>query len=78
MQRLWEYLDEELPLAETECMRHHLAKCPMCGPHAAFERRLLDRIAAVKPGCADTAAVRRRIIATLARPRTAGTAELHE
>lgn len=69
MQRLWEHLDDELPLAEAECMRHHLAKCPMCGPHAAFEQRLLDRIAAVKPRCADTAAVRRRIIAMLAALR---------
>lgn len=66
MQRLWEYLDDELPRPETECMRHHLAECPRCGPHAAFEQRLLDRIAAVRPGYGDTAAVRRRIVATLA------------
>ena len=65
MQRLWEYLDEELPRAEEECMRHHLTQCPTCGPHAAFERRLLDRIAAVRPRCDDTAAVRRRITARL-------------
>lgn len=66
MQRLWEYLDEELPRAEAECMRHHLAACPTCGPQVVFERRLLDRIAAAKPRCADGTAVRRRIIARLA------------
>jgi hypothetical protein len=66
MERLWEYLDEELPRAEAECMRHHLAECPTCGPHAAFEQRLLDRIAGVRPDHGDTIAVRRRVTATLA------------
>jgi anti-sigma factor (TIGR02949 family) len=66
MRRLWEYLDDEMPRAEAECMRHHLAGCPTCGPHAVFEQRLLDRIAAVRSRCGDIAAVRRRIIATLA------------
>lgn len=66
MGRLWEYLDDELPRADAACMRHHLAHCPTCGPHAAFERRFLNRIAAVSPRCADAAAVRRRVVARLA------------
>lgn len=65
MQRVWEYLDDELPRAETARLRHHVRDCATCGPHFRFERRLLDRIAAVRPTCADTAAVRRRIIARL-------------
>ncbi|HEX4935446.1 MAG TPA: anti-sigma factor [Gemmatimonadaceae bacterium] len=66
MQRLWEYLDDELPGAESRRMRHHLAECSRCAPHVAFERRLLDRIAAIRPSCGDAPAVRRRIIGTLA------------
>lgn len=67
LRRLWEYLDDELPEAEAEQMRHHLAECPTCGPHAAFERRLLDRIAAVRPEYGELGAVRARIAALLAR-----------
>ena len=66
MQRLWEYLDEELPRPEAESIRHHLTECRSCGPHAAFEKRFLTRIAAVRLHCADAPAVRRRIVGRLA------------
>jgi anti-sigma factor RsiW len=67
MRRLWEYLDEELPEAEAEDVGRHLAKCPRCGPHAAFEQRLLDRIAAVRPECGELAALQERIAGVLRR-----------
>jgi hypothetical protein len=66
MGRLWEFLDEELPQLESECMRHHLARCPTCGTSAAMRKRFLQRLAAVRSTCGDTPAVRRRISATLA------------
>lgn len=66
MQRLWEYLDEELPRPEAESIRHHLTECLSCRPHAAFEKRFLARIAAVRPQCVDAPGVRRRIVGRLA------------
>jgi hypothetical protein len=69
MRQLWEYLDDEMPRGDAACMRHHLSHCPTCGPHAVFEQRLLDRIAAMRPECGDVAAVRRRIMAILALQR---------
>ena len=66
LQRLWEYLDEELPRREAESIRHHLTECRSCGPYAAFEQRFLVRIAAVRSHCTDARAVRRRIVGRLA------------
>jgi anti-sigma factor (TIGR02949 family) len=67
MRRLWEYLDEELPEAETEDVGRHLAKCPRCGRRAAFEQRLLERITAVAPEYGELAALRERIAGVLRR-----------
>jgi anti-sigma factor RsiW len=63
---LWEYLDDELPETEASEMRDHVTGCPRCGPHAAFERRLLDRIGAVRPEAGESSALRARIAAVLA------------
>ena len=70
VQRLWEYLDEEVPRREAERIRHHLTECGSCEPHAAFERRFLVRIAAVRFHCAEAPAVRRRIVGRLALQRS--------
>jgi anti-sigma factor RsiW len=59
--RLWEYLDDELPLREAALVRRHVQDCPQCGPLAAFDRALLDRIAAVEPAHHDLTALRGRI-----------------
>jgi len=66
MQRLWEYLDEELPRPEAESIGHHLMECRSCGPHAASERRFLARIGALRLQGADAPVVRRRIVGRLA------------
>ena len=66
LRRLWDYLDDELPETEAREMRDHVPGCPRCGPHAAFERRLLDRIRAVRPEPGDLGALRDRIAAVLA------------
>lgn len=65
LRRLWEYLDQELPEAEMESMRRHVEECPRCGPVARFERRLLERIAAVRPDPAEVAEFRGRLTSTL-------------
>ena len=67
MRRLWEYLDRELPDPESEVIQRHVAKCPRCGPRAAFEQRFLDRIAAVRPEYAELAELRERIARVLRR-----------
>ena len=66
MRRLWEYLDRELPEAEEDEIRRHLAECGRCRPHAAFAQRLLDRVAAVSPEHGELAELRRRIAVALA------------
>jgi hypothetical protein len=66
MRRLWEYLDRELSEADAEDVRQHLADCGRCRPHATFEQRLLDEIAAVRPEHDDLAALRDRMAAALA------------
>lgn len=65
LRRLWEYLDQELLESETESMRRHLEECPRCGPVARFERRLLERIAAVRPDPSEVAELRSRLTCAL-------------
>ena len=64
--QLWEYLDHELPEPVWEDMNRHVADCPRCGPIAAFERRLLDRIAAVRADASEVVVLRERLFASLA------------
>ena len=66
MRRLWEHLDQALPEAEADEVRRHIAECERCQPHAAFERRLIDEIAAVRPEHHELAALRDRIAAFVA------------
>jgi hypothetical protein len=63
--RLWEYLDDELPKTEAQRVGRHLARCPFCGPLATFARRFLNRIGAIKPDESDVAILRRRIVGML-------------
>jgi hypothetical protein len=63
--RLWEYLDRELQQTEAARVGRHVARCPLCGPLAAFARRFLDRVARVRPADGELAALRERIVAML-------------
>ena len=64
--RLWEYLDEELSENDAQRTGWHLAGCRECGGHAAWGRRLLDRIAAVRPEYGALTPMRNRISSVLA------------
>jgi mycothiol system anti-sigma-R factor len=42
--RLYEYLDQALPPAESEAVKRHLELCEACFHHFEFDRRLLETI----------------------------------
>lgn len=44
IQQLWEYLDGELPAAEAQEIREHLAECEVCHPQYTFQLRLLNAL----------------------------------
>jgi anti-sigma factor RsiW len=69
MRRLWEYLDRALPDLETAEVGRHLAECARCRPHAAFERRLLDEIVAIRPEPGELSSVKRRLGEVFANER---------
>lgn len=69
IERLWEYLDDELAAKEAEAVHGHLAGCPSCRPHCRFDRAfliLLTRsLSAAHPAPAGLReAIRRRLAAT--------------
>ena len=41
IERLWEYLDDELAAKEAEAVDGHLAGCPGCRPHCRHDRAFL-------------------------------------
>lgn len=44
IERLLEYLDGELPGADSTAIEQHLQRCRECFSRAEFERRLRDRV----------------------------------
>ena len=66
--RLWEYLDDELSAEEAAAVRHHLVECPSCHPRCRCDRAfLLLVVRALTAPCpappALSAAVRARLAA---------------
>jgi len=41
IERLWEYLDDELAAVEAEAVHGHLAGCSTCSPHCRHDRAFL-------------------------------------
>ena len=44
IRRLWEFLDGELPGAEADEIRQHLAECEACNPQYRFRLRFLNAL----------------------------------
>jgi anti-sigma factor (TIGR02949 family) len=66
LQRLYEYLDQDLTVADEAAVDQHLHVCEACRRRFRFEERLIDRIR--KRGRADRAptALRERVERLLA------------
>lgn len=48
LMRIFEFIDHELGEADHEAMRHHLATCKSCFSRAEFERRLKEKLGALR------------------------------
>ena len=48
VQRLWDYLDQELDDTRVAEVRQHLESCRSCLPHADFDRRFLEALGRVR------------------------------
>ena len=46
LERIYDFLDGELPGASRDEIATHLERCRCCWPHFNFERLFLDRLAA--------------------------------
>lgn len=42
VERLWEYIDGELPASEAENVKRHLAACGRCHPHFDFQKAFCE------------------------------------
>lgn len=67
LRRLAQYLDRELDAEENERVAGHLALCRRCFSRAEFERRLRERLAALRRRAVDPA-LKERIRALVALP----------
>ncbi len=65
MKRLWAYLDGELPHADAEALREHLAVCARCNPQYRFQLAFLQLIARAIPRRGPRPEFRRRLVAAL-------------
>ncbi|MEO5511684.1 MAG: zf-HC2 domain-containing protein [Longimicrobiales bacterium] len=65
VERLWEYLDHELPDGPLEELEAHLRACAECPPHFAFAAKLLRDIRSARAGESNTEVLRTRVLAAL-------------
>ncbi len=65
LDRLFEYLDGEMPDIESQQVKDHLDACQKCYPRLDFERTFLDAVQKVKDceGCPDS--VREKVLAAI-------------
>lgn len=77
MERLWEFVDGELPNDEEQAVREHLEMCGRCFPqydwhraYARFVHRAAQRM--------DNPALRRRVFAALLRASAPNGHDAHE
>jgi mycothiol system anti-sigma-R factor len=66
VQKLWDYLDEELTPERMDAVREHLERCGSCLPHHDYARTFLDALATARsPDTCAPEALRRRVIERL-------------
>lgn len=44
MQKLWDFLDQELTDEQMAAVRHHIESCSACFPHKAWAERFLEAL----------------------------------
>jgi anti-sigma factor RsiW len=66
VRRLWDYLDGTLATPDLRAVDAHLAGCPKCPPHFAFERAFLRAVRAARAEHVGADALRARVTAALA------------
>ena len=66
VQKLWDYLDDELTPERMDDVRRHLERCGSCLPHHDYARVFLAALSAAREGEARAPeALRRRVIDNL-------------
>jgi anti-sigma factor (TIGR02949 family) len=48
LKQLFEFIDHELPEGERDAMQHHLHTCKSCFSRFEFERRLKEKLGALR------------------------------
>jgi anti-sigma factor (TIGR02949 family) len=69
LRALWDYLDRELEPSDMAAIDAHLGACASCRSHAAFERRLVDEIRALRAEVTEPEKLRARVLQVLRRAR---------
>lgn len=67
VQRLWDYLDQELDAERMAEVTAHVARCAACGEHFQFARTFLSALSASRRDVPDAQALRTRVVEALRR-----------
>lgn len=67
VQRLWDYLDEELDATRMAEVAAHVERCSACREHLQFARTFLSALSASQTAVPDAAALRTRVVEALRR-----------
>lgn len=67
VERLWDFLDEELDAHRMAEVEAHVALCASCAEHYRFARAFLDAITESWQALPDTMQLRERVVGALTR-----------
>ena len=65
VRQLWDYLDDELDDQRMVEVRHHLASCKSCLPHAEFGRRFIKALSRAREHHVMPVALKAEVMAAL-------------